>query len=111
MSWCSSRSSHRDPVHPQRRLADADRYTLAVLAAGADPGIELKIVADHGDSVQVGRAVADQHGPLQRRAELAVFDFVRLRALKYIFAGGDIDLATTEIRGIDAVLHRGQDLR
>ena len=33
-------TSDRDALHPQRRLADADRHALAVLAAGADPGIE-----------------------------------------------------------------------
>src|ERR1700712_1223906 len=67
---------HCDALHPQRRLADADRHALAVLAAGADAGIELKIVADHGDAMQVGRAVADQHRALQRRADPAVLDLV-----------------------------------
>src|SRR4029077_18874096 len=73
-----ARSSDCNPFHSQRRLADADRYALAVLAAGADPGIEREIVADHGDAVQVGRPVTDQHGALQRRAKLAVLDLVGL---------------------------------
>src|SRR6266567_4039857 len=99
-----ARSSDRDLFHPQRRLADADRHALAVLAAGADAGIQREIVADHGDPVQVGRPVADQHRALQRRAELAVLDLVGLGALEYVFARGDVDLAATEIRGVDAVL-------
>src|SRR3989449_10178441 len=94
----STRPTDRDPVHPQRRLADADRHALAVLAAGADAGIEREVVADHGDAMQVGRAVADQHGALQRRADLAVLDLVGLGALEDIFARGDVDLAAAEIR-------------
>ena len=42
-----TRPADRDPLHAQRRLADADRHALAVLAAGADPGVELEVVADH----------------------------------------------------------------
>ena len=34
----------------KRRLADADRHALAVLAAGADAGIERHVVADHADA-------------------------------------------------------------
>ena len=37
----SARPADRDAVHQQRRLADADRHALAVLAAGADAGVEL----------------------------------------------------------------------
>ena len=46
----SPRSADRDAVDPQRRLADADRHALAVLAASADAGVEREIVADHGDA-------------------------------------------------------------
>src|SRR4051812_29776827 len=49
--WSLARSSDRDPFHPQRRLADANRHALAVLAAGADAGIEREVVADHGDAM------------------------------------------------------------
>src|SRR6185312_9189748 len=73
-----SRPANRDPVHPQGRLADADGHALAVLAAGADAGVEFKIVADHADAMQVARAVADQHRPLDRRADLAVLEPVGL---------------------------------
>src|SRR5690349_22259437 len=92
-------SSDRDLLHPQRRLADADRHALAVLATGADTGIERQIVADHGDSVQIGRPVADQHRALQRRAELAIFDLVGLGALEHVFTRRDVDLTAAEIRG------------
>src|SRR5262245_55488626 len=81
-------ASDRDAVHAQRRLADADRHALAVLAAGADAGVELEIVADHADAMQVGRPVADQHGALQRRADLAVLDLVGLGALEHVLARG-----------------------
>src|SRR5579863_6272945 len=99
-----------DAVDAQRRLADADRHALAVLAAGADAVIERQIVADHGDAVQVGRSVADQHGALDRRADFAVLDAIGLGALEHVFAGRDVDLAAAEISGVDAVLHRGDDL-
>src|SRR5690348_14286629 len=70
---CSrTRTSHGDALHAQCRLADANRHALAVLAAGADAGVERKVVADHADAVEVRRAVADQHRTLQRRADLAV---------------------------------------
>src|SRR5712671_6877928 len=78
-------SAHRDAVHPQRGLADADRDALAVLAAGADSGIERQVIAHHGDAVKIGRAVADQHGALDPRADLAVLDFVGLGTLEDIF--------------------------
>src|SRR5436190_154539 len=82
----SAGAAHGDAVHPQGRLADADRHALAVLAAGADTGIEREIIADHGDAVQVGRSVADQHRALERRADLAVFYSVGFGTLKYVFA-------------------------
>ena len=53
------RSADRQRIDAQRRLADADRHRLAVLAAGADAGIELHIVAYHGDSLHGFGAVAD----------------------------------------------------
>src|SRR6202012_4362329 len=104
-------TSDRDALHPQGRLADADRHALAVLATGADAGVEREVIADHGDAMQVGRSVADQHRALQRRADLAILDLVRFRALEHVFARGDVDLAAAEIGGIDAVLHRGQNFR
>src|SRR5271154_6965281 len=112
-AWCASASAgaaDRNAVEPQCRLADADRHALAVLAAGADAVVQREGVADHGDTVQVGRAVADQHRALDRRADFAVLDAVGLGALEHIFAGGDVDLAAAEIGGVDAVLNRGDDL-
>ena len=80
-----------------------------MLAAGADAGIKFDIVADHGDAMQIGRTVSDQHGALQRRAELTVLDFVGLGALEHVFAGGNVDLAAAEIGREDAVLDRGEN--
>src|SRR5262245_22298739 len=56
-SPCLGRAPDRDAVHAQRRLTDADRHALAVLAAGADAGIELQVAADHADAAQIGWAV------------------------------------------------------
>jgi hypothetical protein len=60
-SRCLPRAADRDPIHAQRRLPDAHRHALAVLAARADAGIEGEVVADHADPVEIGRPVADQH--------------------------------------------------
>src|SRR5689334_17242223 len=106
----SAGATHGDAVHPQGRLADADRHALAVLAAGADAGIEFHVVADHGDALQIGRSVADQHGALERRAELAVLDLVRFGDVEHVLARRDIDLAAAEVDAVHAVLHRGDDL-
>ena len=54
------RPAHRQPVDAQRRLADADRHALAFLAADADAGVELHVVADHADAGQRVGAVADR---------------------------------------------------
>src|SRR5579863_8472194 len=96
----SARAADRNAVDAQRRLTDADRHALAVLAAGADAVVERKIVADHGDAMQVGRAVADQHRALDRGAYFAVLDAVGLGALEHIFTRGDVDLAAAEIGGV-----------
>src|SRR5262249_57619717 len=63
-----SRPAHRDAVHAQGRLADTDGHPLAILAASANAGIELEVVSDHADTVEIGRAVADQHGAFERPA-------------------------------------------
>src|SRR5215212_8490490 len=107
--WSCAGASNRYPLHPQRGLADAYRHALAVLAAGADTGVQRQIVADHRNAVQVGRAVADQHRALERRAHLAVLDLVRLGALEHVLPGRDVDLTAAEIGSIDAVLDRGED--
>src|ERR1043166_7711342 len=106
----SARPAHRDAVEPQGGLADAHRYALAVLAAGADAFVERKIVADHGDAGERVGTVADQHRALDRRADLAVFQPIGLGALEHELARGDVDLPAAEAHGVDAVLHRGENL-
>ena len=51
---CLPRAADCDPVHPERRLTDADRYALPVLAAGADP-----VIKPPND--QYGYPTASQH--------------------------------------------------
>src|SRR5262249_39756277 len=67
----------------QRRLADAHRHSLALLAAGADAGVELEVVADHPHLRERARSVADQRRAFDRRADLAVLDEVRLGAREH----------------------------
>src|SRR5215475_11088089 len=80
------RAADRDAVHAQRGLTDADRHALAVLAAGADARVELEVIADHGDAVEVGRSVPDQHGALHRCADPSILDPVGFGALEHILA-------------------------
>ena len=61
------------------------------------------------DAMQIGRPVADQHGALDRRGDLAVLDQIGLGALEHELARGDVDLAAAEIHRVEAVLHRGDD--
>src|SRR3954447_19647574 len=93
----SAGAAHGDAVHPQGRLADAHRHALAILAAGANAGVELEIVADHGDALEIGRPVADQHSALERRAKLAVLDLEGLGDVEHVLARGDVDLAAAEV--------------
>src|SRR5262245_41696764 len=99
-----------DAVHPQGGLADAHRHALAVLAAGADAWVELEIVTYHPDPVEVGRAVADQHGSLQRLRQLAVLDLVGLGDLEHVLARRNVDLAAAEVDGVNPFSDRGNDL-
>src|SRR6185369_13474484 len=103
------RPAHRQSIDTQGRLADADRHALAILAAGADTGVELEVVADHRDAGHRVGAVADQRRALDRAGHLAVLDEVGLAHRKDELAAGDIDLAATEIGGIDPFLDRGDD--
>ena len=73
-------------VDAQGRLADAHRHALAFLAAGADAGVELHVVADHGHARERIGAVADDGRALDRVLDLAVFDPVG-------FAGREHELA------------------
>src|SRR5580704_14181332 len=92
------RAAHRQAGDLQRRLADADRHPLAVLAADADAGVEAEVVADHGDLGQRRGAVADQRRALHRRRHLAVLDQVGLGALEDELAVDDVDLAAAQRR-------------
>src|SRR5205823_469925 len=80
-AWSDSLPSAADgyAVQAQGRLPHADRHALPVLAAGAYAGIELEIITDHAHAMQVSGSIADQHGPFERPAELALLDLVGLR--------------------------------
>src|SRR5215472_587688 len=68
-----ARAADGQAIHPQCRLADADRHALTVLAAGADTVIKPKILANHRDFGQRVRSVANQGGTFDRRPDFAVF--------------------------------------
>src|SRR5947208_11822960 len=95
------RAAHRQGVDPQRRLADADRHALAVLAAGADAGVERHVVAHHADLGQRLGTGADQRGALDWRAELAVLDQVAFGDGEHELARHDVDLAAAEIGAVE----------
>ncbi|EAR49629.1 hypothetical protein OG2516_15109 [Oceanicola granulosus HTCC2516] len=103
-------AAHRQPADQQRRLADADRHPLAVLAAIADARVEGEVVADAADLLQRRRAVADQSRALHRRAHLAVLHAVGLGAGKHELAVGDVDLPAAEADGVEPVLHAGEQV-
>src|SRR5215831_3050880 len=96
-------AAHGQGIDAQRRLADADRDALAVLAAGADAGIERHVVADQPDLGQRLGAGADQGRALDRRTELAVLDQVALGDGEYELARHDVDLAAAEIGAVEAL--------
>src|SRR6516165_10312812 len=102
-------AADRQAVHAQCRLTDANRYRLAVLAAGADPVVETEVVADHRDLGQRLRAVADQGRALDRGADFAILDQVGLGGGKHELPRGDIDLSAAEIDRVQTFLHRGDD--
>src|SRR6516165_12058049 len=78
----SSGPAHGDAIETQRRLADAHRHTLTVLAANSNTAIELEIVADHAHAIEIGRAIADQHRAFQWICELPILDLVGFGNLK-----------------------------
>jgi len=47
-----ARAADRQGVDAQRRLSHADRNGLPLLAAGADTGVQLQVIADHADAGQ-----------------------------------------------------------
>jgi hypothetical protein len=107
----SRRSPDGEAVDLERRLPDAHRHALALLAAGADAAVEREVVADHADARQRVGAVADQRRALHRVRHLAVLDHVASAGGKDELAVGDVDLAAAKVRRIEALLRRCDDLR
>src|SRR6185437_1276889 len=104
------RAPDREAFHLQGRLADAHRDALPVLAARPDAVVQLQVIAHHGHPGQHVGAVADERGALQRGADTAVFDGVRLAGGEDELARGDVHLAAAEVDGIDAARHGADDL-
>src|SRR5262245_41691835 len=80
-------------------------YGLAVLATNSNPVIELQIVADSCDLTQHSWSIADQRRALHRRRNVTVFDEVGLAGRKNELTAGDIDLAATELDGVQTLFH------
>src|SRR3954463_3020534 len=87
-------------IDSERGLADADRYALAFLAAGADARVERQIVADNRDPCEGVGSVADERCALHRVGHLAVLDHERLGRREDELAARDIDLPAAEIGGV-----------
>src|SRR5215469_16887111 len=100
----------RQILHLEGRLTHTHRDALAILATRPNPIIQLQIVADHGDTGQHVRSVADERGALQGRADAAVLDGIGLAGGEDELARGDVDLAAAEVDGVDAARHRTDDL-
>src|SRR5215471_2236590 len=108
---CSScGAAYGQRIKAKRRLSDANGNTLPILPAGTDAWVELHVVSDHGDAGHGVRTITDKCRPLNRRADLAVFDLVSLGTREHEFAGRDVDLAAAELHRIDTVLDRAKDL-
>src|SRR5207248_8885210 len=90
----SGRAADCQAVDAQRRLADAHRHALALLAAGPHARIELHVVADHRHARERVRPVAHDGGALHGVQDLAVFDPERLAGGEHELAGRDVNLTT-----------------
>src|SRR5690606_40995939 len=90
--------------------ADSFRYTLTFLASRAHPCIQCQDVADHANPAHGLGAAADQCGALDGVGDAAVLDHVGLGGRENELAAGDVHLAATEIDGIEATIHRGNDV-
>src|SRR5690606_36032596 len=106
----SGRPADGQAAHQQGRLADARGDALPRLAADADALVDRHIIADAGDFRQHARAVADQRCALDRVAQLAILDLVRLGAAEDELARHDVDLSAAEALGENAGLDAAQQL-
>src|SRR5258707_3641957 len=104
-----SRAADRECIDPERRLTDADRHALSILAAGSNTVVELQVVADHRDAHQHVRTVADQGRALEGRAHAAVLDRIRLARREHELARGAIHLPAAEIDRVYAALNRSDE--
>ena len=105
----SGGASNGQAVDAQGGLPDTDGDALAFFAAGANSGVELKVVTDHGDAGEGIGPVADDGGAFDGVLDFAVFDPVGFRGGKYEFATGDVDLTSAEIGGIKSFFEGGDD--
>src|SRR6185503_1273912 len=67
-------------IDSYRRQSDADRHGLPFLPTGADPFVQLQIMADHRDLRQNLRPTPNQCRSFDRLGHLSVFDQIRLLA-------------------------------
>src|ERR1700678_3436156 len=102
--------AHGHAVDLNSRDAHSYRNGLSIFAASADAFVEFQIVAHHRDASQHVRAVADQSCSFDGRGDVAVFDHVGFRGSEDEFSVGDIDLASAEVDGVDATLHRANNV-
>src|SRR5437762_9561681 len=106
----SSRSSHGHPVDFDGRDAYPHRHALAFLAAHSDAFIEMQVVAHHADVLQRFRPVADETGVAHRARQLTTLDEITFRSRKDEVAAGNIHLPAAEIRAVEALRHRPDNL-
>src|ERR1700741_455115 len=108
--WYLRCAANREPLDLERRLADPDRHALSLLAAGADAGVELQVVADHAHAGERVGPVADERRAFHRVRDLAVLDEIGLGGGEHELAVGDVDLAAAEVGGVEALAHALDDL-
>ena len=83
---------------------------MPCLAADADAIIQRHVVAKANDLVQRGRAIANQGRTLDRVAQLAVLDQIRLGAAEHELARDNIHLPAAKTFGEDAVFDAAEQL-